>query len=185
MSLTSHDRRPHPQPRRLVKPLVDRLAAALLLLLAVPWLVLIALALWLSDDGPVFERDRRTGRSGRAISLVRFRTSAWGSPEAPSVPGPVRRLLRRSNLDELPQLWNVVRGDLAFVGPRPRMWDGGEARTLPGLKPGLIGLSDPDGDRPGREELTEERYAQEWSLRLDLMLLARALRHALRRTRPC
>jgi lipopolysaccharide/colanic/teichoic acid biosynthesis glycosyltransferase len=181
MSLTSHDRRPQPHSRRLVKPLVDGLVATLLLLLAAPWLALIALALWLTDDGPVLHRDQRAGLGGRPFSLLRFRTTAWGSAgSAAAAPRAVHRLLQRTHLDELPQLFNVVRGDLSLVGPRPRPCDGGEEGTAVQVKPGLIGLSDPAAAWPEDQPLTAQRYAEEWSLRLDLAILWRALRHASR-----
>lgn len=180
MPWTPRDRAPRSEPRttpgRLAKALVDRWGAAALLLLAAPWLVFIALTIWLTDDGPVLDRDRRTGRDGRPFDMLRFRT---GSGHRPST-GRTRlgRFLHRSHLDELPQLLNVVRGDMSFVGPRPHPWDGTGGRATFGLKPGLIGLCGPGTDDGTNTATVEERYAREWSLRLDLVILWRALRHA-------
>jgi lipopolysaccharide/colanic/teichoic acid biosynthesis glycosyltransferase len=178
---TSYDDHQQHRPfRRALKPLIDRLGAALLLLLAAPWLLLIALALWLTDDGPLLARERRIGRDNRPFWLLRFRTTGWGAPHLSTEVGSVRRLLRRSHLDELPQLFNVVRGDLSLVGPRPSR-SGNRVDDCPtSLKPGLIGLSDPRGVPIDQDPLTPQRYAEEWSLRLDLAILWRALRHALR-----
>lgn len=178
MTLTSPHLQPPLPPQPLTKSLLDRVGAALLLALAVPWLLFIALTLWLIDDRPVLRRERRLGRDGRPFTLFRFDASP--PPRAGAVRGRIRPLLQRSHLDELPQLLNVVRGDLSLVGPRPRPWDGG-APVAGGIKPGLIGLVPPDVRVRPDDELTVDRYMREWSLRLDLTILCRALRHSLRR----
>ena len=110
-----------------MRRLFDFTAAMLLLLLASPFLLLIALAVRGEDGGPVFFRQERVGRHGRPFRLWKFRSMSTGSPGAAITAGgdrrvtPLGRFLRRYKLDELPQLWNVVRGDMSFVGPRPEV----------------------------------------------------------------
>ncbi len=105
----------------------DFLAASLLLVLSVPFQLLIALAVALDSGLPVLLRQQRLGRFQEPFTLYKFRTMIpdaeaggprWAVPDDPRVTR-LGRLLRRYHLDELPQLWNVVRGDLALIGPRP------------------------------------------------------------------
>ncbi len=98
------------------------------LLLCLPLLPLIALAIKLSSPGPVFYRQKRVGRGGEVFPCYKFRTMrhdaeadvgpTWALDDDPRIT-PVGRFLRRARLDEIPQLWNVLRGDMNFVGPRP------------------------------------------------------------------
>ena len=130
-----------PEPRRPLGPAgpageggagglprpVDALLAALGLAVASPLLALAALAVALSSPGPVLFRQERVGRGGRPFTFLKLRTmrhdaggpgvTAGGDPRVTAV----GRLLRRSKLDELPSLWNVVRGEMALVGPRPEL----------------------------------------------------------------
>lgn len=125
--------------RAVVKRAFDVVAASLALLVLSPVLLVIALAIHRSDpSAPVLFRQRRTGRGGRMFELLKFRTMVrdadelkeslrhlsvvpWPDFRLPDDPRvtPLGRFLRRSSLDELPQLWNVVRGDMSLVGPRP------------------------------------------------------------------
>ncbi len=124
-----------------IKYALDRLVAALALLLLSPFMVVIAMAVRLTSPGPVFYRQRRVTRDGRDFEMLKFRTmydtphclgggrAAWAAailhPEAPLADlvadyrTPLGRLLRRCSLDELPQLINVLFGDMSLVGPRP------------------------------------------------------------------
>ena len=111
------------------KRALDVLLSVLLLTLSLPLLALVALAIRLDSPGPVFFRQRRVGRGGRPFTLVKFRTMRWGTPDLPTdqmarLPSPVTRVgrrLRRLSLDELPQLWNVLLGEMSLVGPRPAL----------------------------------------------------------------
>jgi exopolysaccharide biosynthesis polyprenyl glycosylphosphotransferase len=107
----------------------DILAAAAGLVVAAPAILLAALAIKLTSQGPVFYHQRRVGRNGRVFLIHKLRSMVvdaeaktgpiWASAgEDPRVT-PVGRFLRRTRADELPQLWNVVVGDMSFVGPRP------------------------------------------------------------------
>lgn len=148
---------------RWVKPVVDRAAAAVLLLLLSPVLVTVALLVWATLGGPIMLRQKRIGLHGRPFHMLKFRTmhpdrrrsldAAYAGPErrlthkSPDDPRHTRlgRKLRRSSLDELPQLLNVLRGDMSMVGPRPelphvvhgyRPWQ--NLRHV--VRPGLTGL---------------------------------------------
>ena len=115
------------------KRIFDLLGAIVLLLLFFPLMLAVALTARLTSRGPVFFRQRRPGRNGREFSILKFRTMV----DSRGDPGPMLtraadprvtrfgRHMRRWKLDEFPQLWNVVAGDMSFVGPRPqptRLW---------------------------------------------------------------
>ena len=111
-----------------VKRLSDLVMAAVGLALAAPIMLMVALALRLSSPGPVLYSQTRVGRDGVLFTIYKFRSmrvdaeaasgAVWSTQNDPRVTG-VGRFLRRSRLDELPQLWNVLKGDMSFVGPRP------------------------------------------------------------------
>jgi len=118
----------HSMPRRLSKRLFDLIAATSLLLVAWPAMLLVAAAVWIESGGPVFYRQTRVGQSGHGFELVKFRSmrvdaegdgvARWAS-QGDDRTTRVGRFIRATRLDELPQLFNVLRGDMSFVGPRP------------------------------------------------------------------
>jgi exopolysaccharide biosynthesis polyprenyl glycosylphosphotransferase len=191
----------HPEfdgTRRLVKTAFDRTVAGVaLLLLALP-LMLLALVIRLSSQGPAFFYQTRIGRDGKPFQVVKFRTMVVDaerlkrqlleSNEFDGVLFKIRNdpritrvgaLLRRYSLDELPQLLNVVRGEMSLVGPRPPLPEevaryGTDVRRRLVVKPGMTGL----WQVSGRSDLTWEesvrldlRYVENWSLILDLQIL--------------
>lgn len=111
-----------------LRRVVSMLISLALLLVVLPFLPLIALAVKLSSPGPVLYRQRRVGLQGTVFDCFKFRTMradaeadtgpTWAGDDDPRIT-PVGRFLRRTRLDEIPQLWNVLRGDMGFVGPRP------------------------------------------------------------------
>jgi exopolysaccharide biosynthesis polyprenyl glycosylphosphotransferase len=183
--------------RLLIKGTVDRVVAVLLLVMLAPVFVAAAVAVKLSSPGPVLFRQPRIGQYGRTFEFFKFRTMVTGADawleeladrnegdgllfklhEDPRVTD-VGRFLRRTSVDELPQLWNVVRGDMSLVGPRPLplgsdVFVGDERRRLR-VKPGITGLSQING----RSDLSWERtvaldmhYVDHWSLLLDNAIL--------------
>lgn len=189
-----------------VKYAIDRVAGALLVLALVPLLAIVAVLVRLTSPGPVFYRQARIGMDGREFDILKFRTMV-GAPDAPEADAawmartlgreedahsvaagddrrtPLGRFLRRASLDELPQLLNVVRGDMSFVGPRPERTGYVRAfeRHLPRygdrhrVKSGITGWAQVQGLR-GDTSL-EDRiewdnfYVENWSPWLDLKIL--------------
>ena len=164
------------------------IAAALLVILS-PLLALIALLVGLAMGRPILFHQERSGKNGRTMNLVKFRSMRDVSnlagdplPDEQRVTA-LGRLLRRSRLDELPGLWNVVTGDMAFVGPRPllpqtiaRMGRAGQERGK--VKPGLTGWAQINGNT--LLTLDEKMALDLWYIdhanwRLDLSILARTV----------
>jgi lipopolysaccharide/colanic/teichoic acid biosynthesis glycosyltransferase len=176
-----------------VNRVLDAALAALLLAVTAPVLGLAALAIRLESRGPVFYRQRRVGRGGEAFELWKLRTMVPGAEAMGAgiyvIEGDARitrvgRLLRRFSLDELPNLVNVLKGDMAIVGPRPTVqeqvdrYTDRQRRRLE-VKPGITGWAQINGRTslpwPERIEL-DVWYVEHRSLRLDLRILARTAR---------
>lgn len=141
-------------PELTAKRLYDLLFASLGLLLLSPLLAVIAVAVRLSDGGPVCFKQQRVGRHGRLFWIWKFRTMVVNADKlgisvtkgGDSRITPAGRILRRTKVDELPQLWNVLRGDMSFVGPRPEVPRYVEhytpvQREILKLKPGITDLA--------------------------------------------
>jgi lipopolysaccharide/colanic/teichoic acid biosynthesis glycosyltransferase len=180
---------------RLVKRIGDRLAAAVLLILLSP--LLAAIALWIVLDGgrPAILAQDRAGKHGQTFRMLKYRTMVQNALELaaqltddpfgvvendPRITQP-GRFLRRSGLDELPQLWNVVRGEMSLVGPRPDLveqaknYTDHDRRRLAVL-PGITGWSQVNGrESIGWPERIEQDiwYIDHWSFGLDLKILWR------------
>jgi exopolysaccharide biosynthesis polyprenyl glycosylphosphotransferase len=186
------------------KQLIDFIGAFLLLLLTLPLLVVVGLIIRFTSPGPVFFRQERAGLNGRPFTMYKFRTMVTNAEQLKQelaalneMSGPVFKLthdprvtpigrwLRKFSLDEFPQLFNVIRGDMSLVGPRPlpiyevaRFDDPAHRRRL-SMRPGLTCL----WQVSGRSQLTkfEEwvrldlQYIDNWSLWLDLKILLRTI----------
>lgn len=170
--------------------MINRLLAVMLLVIASPLLLVIALFIVVTMGWPVFFTQDRSGLHGCTFRIVKFRTMR--RPHSPAEADDARitrlgRLLRRTSLDELPSLWNIVTGDMVFVGPRPFIADYAQyyderQSTRLDVKPGITGWSQVHG----RNALTwEEKFDQDvWyvehrSLLLDLRILALTVRAVL------
>jgi exopolysaccharide biosynthesis polyprenyl glycosylphosphotransferase len=191
----------------VVKRMIDVTAAAAGMIILAPLLGIIALAIALKDGRPIFYRQERVGLQGRRFRIVKFRsmvTNADGMLDAlqsqneinghafkmTSDPRITRigRFLRRSSLDELPQLWNVLIGEMSLVGPRPPLprevaaYDIWHRRRL-SMKPGITGLWQVEGrnlaefDRWVQKDL---EYIDRWSPWLDIQILLRTIPAAIR-----
>ena len=167
------------------KALLDRASAALLLVLISPLLALIALAVRLELGSPVIFRQQRAGRNGKIFELLKFRTMTDASDARGNLLADGERLtrlgraLRSLSLDELPQLWNVLRGDLSFVGPRPLLvryldrYTPEQARRHL-VKPGITGWAQINGRNAiGWEQkfALDTWYVDHWGLWLDFRIL--------------
>jgi putative colanic acid biosynthesis UDP-glucose lipid carrier transferase len=183
-------------PDALVKALMDRLIAGVLLVVLAPLLLLIVVAIKLDSRGPVLFGQPRHGGGGRVIRVLKFRSMRPGNPDDarqarrddPRVTR-VGRLLRQTSLDELPQLFNVLRGEMSLVGPRPHPLALNEAFSgrlaaymqRHRVKPGITGLAQINGYRGETDTLEKMQkrleydleYIENWSLGLDLRILAR------------
>jgi lipopolysaccharide/colanic/teichoic acid biosynthesis glycosyltransferase len=172
---------------------LDVVLAAALLVVTAPLLALAALAIRLESRGPVFYRQLRVGRDGEPFELWKLRTMVPGAESMGAgiyvLDGDARitrvgRLLRRFSLDELPNLVNVLRGEMAIVGPRPTVqeqvdrYTDRQRRRLE-VKPGITGWAQVNGRTslpwPDRIEL-DVWYVEHRSMRLDLRILARTAR---------
>jgi exopolysaccharide biosynthesis polyprenyl glycosylphosphotransferase len=194
----------HARLQRALKRCWEWAAATTGLILIAPVLVVIAVAIRLDSRGPVIFRQERVGRAGNPFTMLKFRTMAidaearrrdvdndcdgalFKSRRDPRVTR-VGRVLRRYSLDELPQLVNVVRGQMALVGPRPALfselgqYDDDSFRRL-AVPPGMTGLWQVSGrsDLPWEEAVRLDLdYVDNWSLGLDTRILARTARAVL------
>ncbi len=188
--------------KRLCKRAVDVVVAAVALLLLSPLLLIVALAIKLDSPGPVLFRQLRVGRGGRQFWFYKFRSmradaeqAFWELVEQNEVKGPifkirndpritrVGRFIRRTSIDELPQLFNVLQGDMSLVGPRPPIpheverYEDWHRRRLE-VSPGITGL----WQVSGRSLLTFDEmvlldlwYIENWSLGLDLKIILRTI----------
>ncbi len=185
----------------IVKRCFDIVGAGLVLALVAPILTLLALAIRLETPGPALFRQRRTGLHGRAFTVYKLRTmvareAAGNAPaerDDPRITG-LGAVLRRLSIDELPQLFNVLRGEMSLVGPRPHATDH-DAMYLAvidhyGLRfrtrPGLTGLSQIRGSRGGgdvsemrQRAALDNRYIDEWSVVLDFKIILMTIPHLL------
>jgi exopolysaccharide biosynthesis polyprenyl glycosylphosphotransferase len=195
-------------PRLALKTAIDRIAAAVLLVLLSPLWAFVAIMIRSDHNGSVFFRQERIGKDGASFPMLKFRTMLVGSEAMlPSLldrsegKGPLFKLrddpritpmgakLRRYSLDELPQLINVLRGQMSLVGPRPPLpreveTYANDVRRRLLVKPGMTGLWQING----RSDLTWDEsvrfdlyYVENWSVMSDLMILwrtGRAVRQA-------
>ncbi len=184
------------------KGAVEFVVACGLLILAAPFIGVAAVLVKLTSRGPVFYSQIRLGLNGRPYRIYKVRTMAhdcekhsgprWSTAGDPRIT-PVGRFLRKTHLDELPQLWNVLRGDMSLVGPRPERPEFATqlGKAIPGylerlqVRPGITGLAQiqlpPDTDLESvRRKLTRDLYyVQHLGLWLDTQILCCTVTHVL------
>jgi exopolysaccharide biosynthesis polyprenyl glycosylphosphotransferase len=191
----------HPQlsgPRQALKEIFDRIVAGIALILLSPLFAALSVAIRLSDNGPALFTQTRVGKDGRTFKIYKFRTmivdaeqrlaELRGRNEFDSVLFKMRRdprvtaigaRLRKWSVDELPQLINVLRGEMSLVGPRPALPDeaakyADHVRRRLVVKPGLTGLWQVNGRSDlswGESVRLDLRYVENWSFALDLQIL--------------
>jgi exopolysaccharide biosynthesis polyprenyl glycosylphosphotransferase len=191
---------------RITKRVFDVAVSTIILVTLSPLLLLIEVAVRLDSRGPIIFRQKRVGIDGREFTMYKFRSMVVGSEQYDREAGlgirddprrtQVGRFIRRFSLDELPQFWNVLRGDMSLVGPRPERAHvvRGFIGTVPKyldrhrVKTGLTGWAQVNGHRG--DTSIEERtkydlyYIENWSLGFDIRILLRTVRAALFVTEP-
>ncbi|QOY84903.1 sugar transferase [Paludibaculum fermentans] len=192
---------PHDEVRLLIKRVTDLAGASIALILLSPLLAVAALLVRLTSPGPILFRQVRCGLNGRKFSLYKFRTMVEDAEQQkaalehlnvkktnfkiPNDPRltPLGKWLRKFSIDELPQLWNVLRGEMAIVGPRPAVpdevdryerWQRRRLRMRPGLTClwALNGRDELDFDEVMRQDLA---YIDQWSLSLDWSIILQTI----------
>lgn len=186
--------------RLLLKEVEDKLLTTLILVMVAPLLLVIAIAIKLDSTGPVFFRQARRGWSGKVFHIWKFRSMHVHQPEGGVVRQATRSdpritrvgaFLRKTSLDELPQIFNVLTGEMSLVGPRPHAVQHDEEYSQRidtylarhNIKPGITGLAQVRGLRgeTREDELMQQRiesdieYINNWSLWLDLTILLRTI----------
>ena len=175
--------------RLFLKVAFDKTTASIILLICTPLLLVIAVSVWATLGRPVLYRQRRPGRDARLFEIVKFRTMRLASDPKLELESDAQRLsrvgrfLRSTSLDELPELWNVLRGELSLVGPRPLLiqyldrYTPEQARRHQVL-PGITGWAQING----RNDVSWERkfdldiwYVEHWSFWLDVRILIRTI----------
>ncbi|MEL6495746.1 MAG: sugar transferase [Cyanobacteria bacterium J06623_7] len=170
---------------RTIKSLVDRVLAGLMLILLFPFIAILAIAIYFQMGSPIIFSQPRGGKDNRVFTFYKFRTMTDARDSDGNLLGDMERLtplgefLRQSSLDELPQLWNVLKGDMSFIGPRPfvaaylERYTPEQARRH-AVKPGITGWAQING----RNSISWEQkfaldlwYIDHWSLGLDLKIL--------------
>jgi exopolysaccharide biosynthesis polyprenyl glycosylphosphotransferase len=182
-----------------VKRTFDLVVGSILLVLTAPLMLTAAIAVRLSGPGPILFRQERVGRQGKNFMVLKFRTmevnehsdTQWSAADGPITT--VGKILRRTSLDELPQLFNVLRGDMSLVGPRPERpyWVEQYSTSVPRygdrhrVPVGLTGWAQVHGLRGASTSIPERiqldnYYIEHWSLWRDLVILGRTMRQVLR-----
>lgn len=180
---------------RALKRAMDLVGAATGLLLLSPVLAVTALSVAAIDGPPVLFRQRRPGLGGKPFTILKFRTMREPLPTEVWYRTDARRVsrlggfLRATSLDELPELWNVLRGEMSLVGPRPLLMEyldvyTADERRRHEMPPGITGWAAVNGRHaiPFHERLKlDVWYVDHWSLWLDLKILALTVHHLIRR----
>jgi exopolysaccharide biosynthesis polyprenyl glycosylphosphotransferase len=191
------------RPFLFLRRILSTMAAAIFLLLVLPMLPLVILAIKLTSPGPIFYSQKRVGCRARIFHCYKFRTMrpdaeadtgpTWACDDDPRVTR-IGRFLRATRIDEIPQLWNVLRGDMSFVGPRPERPEFVEflTREIPfyplrhAIPPGITGWAQVrykygNSVADAREKLCYDLYyIKNLSLGFDLTILLRTVKTILR-----
>jgi exopolysaccharide biosynthesis polyprenyl glycosylphosphotransferase len=190
------------KPAWVLKRVVDVAVASTVLVLASPILLACAIAVKCSSPGPVLFWQRRIGQGGREIQVPKLRSlkvnydsdTQWAVDEDPRVTA-IGKLMRRTSIDELPQLWSVLKGDMSLVGPRPErplfvkrfsadVWGYGDRHRVPVGLTGWAQVHGLRGDTSIEERARfDNQYIEHWSLWRDIVVLVRTLAEVVRGAR--
>ncbi|MGR8837844.1 sugar transferase [Leuconostoc falkenbergense] len=174
--------------RRFLKRFFDLLLAIFLFIILLLPLIIIALIVKLTSKGPILFIQERYGRNSRPFKLYKFRSMTDSAPQIANSKftdiqnyiTPVGMFIRKTSLDELPQLWNIIKGDMSFIGPRPlantdarvvalRQQNGAD-QVLPGIS-GLAQINGRNNLSDEKKAIYDEKYAKEVTFALDLRII--------------
>ena len=176
----------------MIKRVFDALSASIFLTILSPVFLVVGIAVRLDDGGPIFFHQLRVGRAGRLFTMYKFRSMVVNGPDLggfSTEPDDFRitrvgRVIRRLSLDELPQLLNVLKGDMSFVGPRPDLLEqeslylASEWSLRHSVRPGITGLAQAtlrSEATPSERKQLDLMYVRSQSLYLDLKILMQTL----------
>ena len=178
---------------RYIKRIIDILLSGLAIIILSPLLLILCIAIKLDSPGPIFFTQKRVGIHKTYFQIYKFRTMRTDTPkDMPThmLANPEQyitkfgKFLRKTSLDELPQLWNILKGDMSFVGPRPLISSEMRAHRLRleygvyRFRPGLTGwaqINGRDSISLLRKMKLDKEYCDNWSLKLDLIILLRSV----------
>lgn len=182
--------------RQFLKRIFDVILAAAALVVLAPLILLVALAIYLQDRQPVLFKQKRVGRNSATFEFLKFRSMPVSAANVPKTEAamiqitPVGKIIRRTNIDELPQLFNILKGDMSIVGPRPAIPAQTNLIALRGANqaldcaPGLTGLAQVnayDGMPETEKARFDGEYAQTVSLWTDAKIILRTFAYLTRK----
>lgn len=182
----------------IVKRLLDILLSLIALIVLSPLLIIVAAAIRLTSPGPIFFCQRRVGLHKEYFTIYKFRTMRMDAPkdtpthllgDPKNYTTPIGNFLRKTSIDELPQLFNILKGDMSIVGPRPALWNEFDlvaARDKVGandLAPGLTGWAQVNGRDnllPEEKAHFDGEYVQNFSFRMDIKCIFKTVSYVIR-----
>lgn len=182
----------------IVKRLLDILLSLIALIVLSPLLIIVAAAIRLTSPGPIFFCQRRVGLHKEYFTIYKFRTMRMDAPkdtpthllgDPKNYTTPIGNFLRKTSIDELPQLFNILKGDMSIVGPRPALWNEFDlvaARDKIGandLVPGLTGWAQVNGRDnllPEEKAHFDGEYVQNFSFRMDIKCIFKTVSYVIR-----
>lgn len=177
------------------KNLFDRIGSIILFILILPILLIIGILIKLEDGGKIFFLQKRVGKDKKIFKIYKFRTMKENAPDIRLADGStfnsdndprvtkIGKFLRRTSLDELAQIINIMKGEMSFVGPRPdlpdhlKLYEGEEFKKLT-VKPGITGYAQVNGrnDLPWKERFKYDiYYAENYSILLDIKIILKTI----------
>ena len=185
--------------RKVIKRIIDIIVSLILLVIASPILLLFSMLLWIGNNGTPYFTQLRPGKNERIFKLIKFKTMNDKKDQYGNLLEDHERitklgnLVRKSSIDELPQLLNVLKGDMSLIGPRPLLIQylelyNSEQKRRHNVKPGITGLAQVKGFR-GEIETNEDMinrikldvfYIENWSLLLDLKIIVQTVLNILK-----
>lgn len=178
-----------------VKNIFDKVGGVILFILLLPLLLIIGLIIKAEDGGKIFFLQKRLGKNKKIFKIYKFRTMKENAPDIRLKDGStfnsandprvtkIGKLLRRTSLDELAQIINIIKGEMSFIGPRPdlpdhlKLYEGEEFKKLL-VKPGITGYAQINGrnDLPWKERFRYDiYYAENWSILLDVKIILKTI----------